>query len=75
MCVCPADGRLAVNLGSIALVYQPRFEGRERYGFTACSVPCPEMDSTIVDLQRFPGKVRVGVREAVADRERGKVVV
>ncbi|CAM9117502.1 unnamed protein product, partial [Pylaiella littoralis] len=50
------DGRLAVNLGSIALVYQPRFEGRERYGFTACSVPCPEMDSTIVDLQRFPGK-------------------
>lgn len=54
----PADGRLAVNVGTVALVYQPRFEGRERYGFTAFSAPCPEGDSTIMDLQRFPGKVR-----------------
>ncbi|CAM9208474.1 unnamed protein product, partial [Scytosiphon promiscuus] len=50
------DGRLAVNVGTIALVYQPRFEGRERYGYTAFSAPCPDGDSTIMDLQRFPGK-------------------
>lgn len=41
----------------MALVYQPRFEGRDRYDFTAYSVACPEVDRTILDLQRFPGKV------------------
>lgn len=44
------------------MVYHPRFEGRERYGFTAFSVPCPGLDSALLDLQRFPERYDMCVR-------------
>ena len=53
-----SDGRLAVNMGTVVLVYQPRFEGKQRYGFTAYSIQCPDADNTLLDLQRYPGQVR-----------------
>ena len=56
----------------MVIVYQPRFEGRERYGFTAFTVRCPELDSTLLDLQRFPGKVCAWGRER--ERERDKKI-
>ena len=52
------DGRIAVNAGGVVLVYQPRFEGKQRYGFTAYSIQCPDADATLLDLQRYPGEVR-----------------
>eukprot|EP00752_Nemacystus_decipiens_P005027 g4567.t1 len=68
------DGRLAVNVGSMVMVYQPRFEGREWYGSTTFTVPCPGVDSTLLDLQRFPGKAgdfvefsRKGLKYLTAD--------
>ncbi|CAN0486021.1 unnamed protein product, partial [Ectocarpus sp. 12 AP-2014] len=69
-----ADGRIAVNVGLMVLLYQPRFQGRDRYDFTAFSVACPDVDRTILDLQRFPGKVgdavefaRKGLKYLAAD--------
>lgn len=53
-----SDGRLAVNMGAVVLVYQPRFEGKQRYGFTAYSIQCPDADNTLLNLQRYPGQVR-----------------
>lgn len=54
---CLSDGRLAVNLGTMVFVYEPRFDGGELYHHEAYSVPCPEPDPVVLDLQCFPGKV------------------
>lgn len=52
-----SDGRLAVNLGTMAFVYEPRFDGGQAYHHEAYSVPCTEPDPVVLDLQCFPGKV------------------
>lgn len=55
--LCVADGRLALNLGTLVMVYHPRTNAGELYNFSSSSVACPGPDQQIIDLQRYPGKV------------------
>lgn len=57
-----ADGRIAVSLGSVVMIYYPRFWGRQRYAFAAYTAPCPPPDESLLDLQRYPGKVHMPLK-------------